>query len=367
MKKKYFLTAACLCLCAGLAFTSCEKDDDDPETSPITSITATVENGSSYDIDQVKGLFRYMESSYEVVSSSYTNGGFTLNLPGIVDAKNLEAVSDNFPLITEISDASAKCAILWIEGYKSDAYVGDFVYGKGTEVETMYLYCNTSVTVTGSLPYNHNDYHVSLKKGWNILYQATTLSTSDPGGLKWSFDEGNNDLEASPVTFITATVENGSSYDIDQVKGFFGSYEVVSGNYTNGGFTLNLPETVDAQYLHPMSDEEYLAPLEGPGMRISDANAQIAILQIDGYKSNVRVGNLMYIREPELSSETEGEFVYSDRDVTLTGSFTNRGGYEIIMIVSLKRGWNIRYYVQTPTETTYSTSDPGGLKWVFYE
>jgi hypothetical protein len=182
-----------------------------------------------------------------------------------------------------------------------------------------------------------------------------------------SCNKDDDGPEASPIESITATVENGSSYDLDQVKALIyyenGIDEVVSGKYTNGGFTLALPKTIDAKYLELIFEEKELKD----GMKVSDPNVKITLLdRIEGYKSGDRVGTFMYIKEPSASSETEGTVVYTDRDVVITGSVT-LSGYTEVMNISLKKGWNMMYYTETATEMTTSTSDPGGLKWVFYQ
>ncbi|MDR1155405.1 MAG: hypothetical protein LBL04_11915 [Bacteroidales bacterium] len=214
MKKKYFLNAACLCLCAGFAFTACNKDDDGPEASPIESITATVENGSSYDLDQVKASIDYAGGSYEVVSGSYTNGGFTLTLPKTVDARYLKPLFDEedlelFGSGIKVSDTNAKTAFLYIAGYKSNVPKGSFWYIKelsaSSEIEAEIVYVDRDVTVTGSGTFfgDKEVMNISLKKGWNMWYDTETTTgtttertsaTSDPGGLKWIFYKyGGND------------------------------------------------------------------------------------------------------------------------------------------------------------------------------
>ncbi len=202
--KKYFFSVACLCFCVGFVFTSCKKDDDGPETSSITSIIAKVEDGSSYSLDKVKGLFSIEGSMYEIVSGNYTNDGFTLYLPETIDVKYLRVFSD-IPKGVKMSDPNTKLGALSVLGYKSNIALGNFEYEKETQslhVEAEFIYADRDVTVTGSSIYEEGYkvvWNAALKKGWNIVYDIytateVTYTTSDPGGLKWYFYDGSEKL-----------------------------------------------------------------------------------------------------------------------------------------------------------------------------
>ncbi len=196
LMKKYFLNAACLCLCAGLAFTSCDKDDESPETNSINPIVATVVDGSSYDPDRVEG---YLGNSLNPLATApYSNGGFTLTLPETVDdeylQKQLVELADEFT----VSDTNAKTNYLQIYGYKSNNIMGEFRYmnpSTSMKIEAHYMYSDRDVSVTGSrLMYDDENlvYDLYLKAGWNIVYMipsstGITYSASDPGGFVWTF------------------------------------------------------------------------------------------------------------------------------------------------------------------------------------
>lgn len=208
--KKYFFSAVCLCLCAGFAFMGCKKDDDGPGTNSVSNLTAKVESGSTYNskIDIVKAL---MEDNYAAATGNYANGEFTLDLSGTVSSKYLDNIGEDLPKGVKVSDESVIGGFIdIIVGYKSGDRVGTFYYEKvssNSETWAIFLYVDKDVTITGSGSDKDGDYtdnytfNISLKKGWNMIYETysengkistDTYTTSDPGGLKWYFDDDSD-------------------------------------------------------------------------------------------------------------------------------------------------------------------------------
>lgn len=208
-----------LCLCAGVVLMSCNKDDDDdvPPANMVegNQITAVVENGSSYDqvVDVVKALIDFDEdydgSNYwwigqTVASGNYTNGGFTLNLPATVDDQYLYNATDYFEG-AKISDAGLKIGDIVFQGYKSGDPVDEFRYYYGNEntsIDGWYIYADRDATIKLSDTYTENSYtyndlySISVKQGWNLLYDIYTSSgntrtwevtSAVQSGLKWYY------------------------------------------------------------------------------------------------------------------------------------------------------------------------------------
>jgi hypothetical protein len=71
------------------------------------------------------------------------------------------------------------------------------------------------------------------------------------------------------------------------------------------------------------------------------------------------------------SKTCDAYYTYVDRNVTIKGSFTDELDDETyICNVSLVKGWNIVYEIESKKDDVYTytstTSNPGGLSWVFY-
>ena len=225
-------------ICAGMIFAGCNKKSNDPDGF----INAKVENGNSYDFDIVKAIMEYddghMTLAEVVAEGEYKNGGFSLNLPETINPMYLSLMYDDEPLPGQeitISDETVMGNGIFIEAYKSGVYMGDFNYVGVTFEETtlsisfsisqgFYLYVDKDLTMSGSeyvieeflgidIETNINA-DVALKKGWNIMYVTLSfsigvggasgtglVSTKNPGGLKWYFeDDYLNDLDLGGTT-----------------------------------------------------------------------------------------------------------------------------------------------------------------------
>jgi hypothetical protein len=197
----------------------------------------------------------------------------------------------------------------------------------------------------------------------------------------------------SSISVINAKVEDGEkynskisvvkmtgNYDFDTTYGFdAGFYSdqnadpktivLATGTYSNGGFTINLPATVDEKYLSPIVWVEE-GWHEGGNVKCSDSNAKcvwvINILGFSKQDSDREVVVFYYeINSCDFDSDTnaEGHFVYVDRNVTITGS--GDGGDKYYYNVSLKKGWNIYYgnYGRQDDRMKVTNNVPSGLKW----
>ena len=173
-------------------------------------------------------------------------------------------------------------------------------------------------------------------------------------------DDMDNQKPDSFNGTITAKVENGASYDnqISAVWALFDSStstgqltgrSLASGEYSNGGFTFNMPE-IPAQFL--MNVQTFFAAVLNVSgeLEISNPDARMHYADFWGIDdSNNYVDYFTYTNTG--SKRTTCLFVYADSDVTV------KGGTNInVMIV---QGWNRIY---RSSEKVVSKA-PGGMKW----
>jgi hypothetical protein len=173
------------------------------------------------------------------------------------------------------------------------------------------------------------------------------------------------EIEGGTGETLTATVENGSNYDekIDNVKVLIGDHEVAIGIYSNGGFILELPGDVNAQYLknvEAMFDNNDIPD----GITVSKSGVKTGMAGIFAYKSDKQTGAFYHSGSNWLSF-----LVYAAEDVSITGSYTDEDGCSQKFNDQLKKGWNI-VYSQSYVENNgcfyeEATEPPSGAKWYF--
>ncbi|MDR1680341.1 MAG: hypothetical protein LBS12_00955 [Prevotellaceae bacterium] len=193
-------------------------------------------------------------------------------------------------------------------------------------------------------------------------------------------DDDDDDQGGGIDNTITATVENGSSLNgkIDLVEvvvyrenGI--SHAVASAPYSNGGFTLTLPETVGDMYLDAFED----MPVT---MTVSDYNVKTSQADIRASKAGVKTG-WFYHGTPEWA----GILIYSTGDVSVTGTSTDTYTYDANedgvnetyteiwkYDVQLKKGWNMMYIKEiekgnNTIECENNSIVPSGAKWYYEE
>lgn len=239
-----------------LLVTGCSKDKDSEPGSSTGSIKASGELSATIDgvtdntVDSVDFWFEtnstYNYNDLIIGKTKVTNGVFSIKLDTIatkylykIKDAGLVGIDDTTSL--KISYAGTTAYIsdgegAWIEAYKSKTQVGSLVRTnctlsqyeadqadqtfKGLAVAS-YIYCNTSVTIIGTLKHTDTDnsytynYNVSLNKGWNeVVVQITAVNkpnltisitaNAEPSGMKWLFvpdDEENS--KAMRVAKIT--------------------------------------------------------------------------------------------------------------------------------------------------------------------
>jgi hypothetical protein len=192
------------------------------------------------------------------------------------------------------------------------------------------------------------------------LLAAATFFACDKDEKK----EDNSGLSAIPAGLFTVKVENDSIYNnqIDTVKLIIGSdYYVSVAKYTDGGFSINLPENVADSCLEAIEEV-------GAGVTVSDPKVKIRRAKLIAYKSGADGGDFYHGTGGESDDEWVGSLIYANGDVTITGTLAKEKKKEVYSI-KLKTGWNIQYKKETEAgdseEEVYTTQAPADAKWYF--
>jgi hypothetical protein len=213
---------------------------------------------------------------------------------------------------------------------------------------------------------------------WRLTYNPETellrLDGYSSSGGKAYFRALVIDAESAFDGVLTAQVVNGDELDsliselrVEIYMGMNSDYKdtyaslLLSGEYTDGGFTVTLPETPDAQYLRNIVDVFYYHSM------ISDINANyLGFRRINGYDSSgSRVAQFKLHELLDNSAEHHVTFCYVDRDVSVNGHAEGSG-----WSLNLKKGWNKAYITMSEAGSTRETTAPPdfdafNVKWQF--
>ena len=212
----------------------------------------------------------------------------------------------------------------------------------------------------------------------NLIIAALIISAAFVSCNKDDDDGGNT------ATSITAKIDNASEFsDVKKVKimaeyyenNTWKEYALAEADFKDGGFTINLPATVDAKYLEPYDEEEM--PQE---INVSNTNAKtLWIWSVKGFNSADEQIARFWCGKEDSNSDTSMNWLYTDSDVNISGTNTSTEEeddvvYEFTVIYSLvlKKGWNVVYdtYSQTKQGNKYiekyeaKSSAVSGLKWI---
>jgi hypothetical protein len=192
-----------------------------------------------------------------------------------------------------------------------------------------------------------------------IQYEGKN-GTGDNDGTSGDNLPNGISISADGKLTITARVENGATYNINEVKAGFwldkNTYAVLaSGTYANGGFTLTLPTDVN-KYLEPFEEKK--------GLTITPADVNTVTIGIDAYNNKSDVGDIAY---QNADGSAQAIFLYADKAATMKGTVE-----DITFNLTLKQGWNIIYETVTCTSeynctAMESNTAQSGLKWVYGE
>lgn len=212
------------------------------------------------------------------------------------------------------------------------------------------------------------------------LYKSQYGDTPYNGGDE---DGNNNEGSNPPGTSIstdgkftiTAQVENGNTQNIDVVKAEVGGTTLASGAYVNGGFTLTLPSDVSSSHLATFG--------WGKDVTVTPANVKVAVVSFNAYKGNVISKYITYGRTDYVAQVfAKAVFMYADKAASIKGTtYTNpddfwgqsasikgvSNGQSTTANLTLKKGWNTVYEIETSDGYPYSNTAPSGLKWVANE
>ena len=152
----------------------------------------------------------------------------------------------------------------------------------------------------------------------------------------------DNEITGKDTASLIIEIQNTSNCsDVVKIKAILLGYsevELASSPLRNGGFKLTLPQTVDDKYLY---EREWFAELT-----VSDPKAKIAFIQICGYSTAGAIVGYFDLIGGGTQTYSWGEYVYADRDFTVTGECIHYFENEVRTYnynYSFKKGWNIRY------------------------
>jgi len=125
-----------------------------------------------------------------------------------------------------------------------------------------------------------------------------------------------------------------------------------NGMLCNKRLQINLPDTLPPNVL-------YRILMKHTKVSRSDIDAHFAFARMEGYD---KAGNLIgQFKFHNAEKHIEGRLIYADRDVTLNGTDNSND----IWCASLKKGWNVIFFMPTNDGWHMNTEDPGGMKWCF--
>ena len=418
--REFFFRKICFGLLAAvIIFTGCNKDDngknkEEGGNEGLKIFEISIENGKEYNskIDMVKLISYNAFDEYVVLASAdYNDGNFILNLPATIEGGFWVGFGGNISETVTVSDPNALIAIeIAIVGFKGDNRVCWFYYEN--EDESAYgfpVYVNSDLSINGTLKetydrdityieeYNYN-FSINAKRGWNMWYtiendeiiimQTTAgikeiynseMTTTDPGGLKWNVefrDYYYRDVTAGEELKINAQVENGNTYNnyIRRVRADGYYYPLAVGTYSNGSFSLTIPNTISYDNLGWIGNYFNNHYCYESDINISNNNVRIMSFdRIRGYSSirgtwdwNDYVGDFIF-GKTESNSVINTMYMFVDNDVNVTGTcLSYYNDYRTEYLLNLKAGWNTVYLtVNSSGNRIISTTSVSGLKWYF--
>ena len=170
-------------------------------------------------------------------------------------------------------------------------------------------------------------------------------------------------------TITAEDVENAGDYDIRFVWAVINPEEdsehsldfderIAEGTYSNDGFSIQLPSSVNKGHLKDIRDffEDYLN-VSGSKLKYSDPDAQIVDIDFIALNQakNGWFGFFANIDDGDDDDRIWCLYVYVDSDVDVTGGPT----------VSFSRGWNRLYY--SSGKNLVTTKEPKGMTWYLFE
>lgn len=369
--KKLFLTLAV----AALAFTACNNND--PIPIPVTPpenlpVTVSAVSNAPGNLSRVDAVVENGATDIVIASQPYS-GTFTLTLPGVpTEAQLLGLRTFVPPSGVNTSDVSAKYLPVEFRGYNATSTDLGLLTNEVTEAtgfsEILYWYLDRDVVISGTNPPGTSgittNYNLTLKKGWNRILRQTnattnTVSYSSPVSSptsSWVF------TSPTPVDLVvTATSATGDSpADVNQViatpQGAATPVIATATTYTPGAstFTMTLPAVpTDLSALEPFYEGSGDVPA---GLYVSNIAAEFFIAEFRGNDDASELNGFFVNRSVVGAITTEIIYIYVDRDVTITGRYTD--GPAITYNVRFHQGWNKMLKVTNTTLNTETFTSP---------
>ena len=177
-------------------------------------------------------------------------------------------------------------------------------------------------------------------------------------------------IEATDVQFSTDDIATAyaSVYGKDDEK------VLVSTEYQDNSFKLELPRAVDDKYLHLFLDYRVTFDLfeDFDENWVSDKNAEIAFVSVSAWDEDQNfIGNFYHVSGDYFDHSFAREyFIYADRNFTVKGEKIDKWGTLFKYDCSFSKGWNLLYiYSESEIVTTYcllTTEKPLGGSWDWF-
>jgi len=230
-----------------------------------------------------------------------------------------------------------------------------------------------NVMLEGDICYTVNEHDAYVASDFNEYYNdngraAGTYTRPNAYSQDWTRGSGQS---AAFDGMIRAQVENGSAlnsrvsevradiYIDDGEPGDGITVTLSTGSYSNGGFSISLPQSLDKELLRNIMS---IPEMNMASVNVSDRAANFYNLgSIMGYDSDgIRVGLFFN----EIDDDNRILSWYVDRDLSINGSFDEHQRYDLV----LKKGWNTVYSLwdqAAPTMLTTTKPANNDGQWVF--
>ena len=178
-----------------------------------------------------------------------------------------------------------------------------------------------------------------------VMFTACENDNDNNGNI--SAINAENVINAdNSIAIVKASIERD-----DYARGKI-DYEAASAEYKNGGFKLNLSDTVPDKCL-----EKVL--WHSSAIEVSDNNAKINFLTIRAYNKERRVIGDFMLRIEGKKDIYHASYIYADRNFTVNGNDTLDN---LAFDCTFEKGWNILY----STKGKVTTQKPSKVKLNWY-
>jgi len=387
---RHFLTLAIAVLVLMTAFISCSKDKggggsggsggEEPD-SPFAGIWLKdgILGGISIEMDGTTWVVKFGKETY-------CNGEYGYGYKGNTAVLEITDAGKSNAEVGDVGAAKMTDDIMTVSGFSDGVLNGTFVKKTGSDVlkgikfeedEITLIEGATRVLELVAIPFGadlppcnftSDDPNIATV---NKITGEVTAKAKGLAVITATTDDGNFTANCFVTVIagglvIDATVVNGNNYNgiIDDVKMWnYTDYVYASCKYANGGFKLNLPETVAEYSLRGIYDALQLYYFDGT---ISDPEAKMTNTQIRAFDKNANYIGEFWCGDSYYSDNLMA-YVYVDRDVIIQGNAYYYDYYQYDC--AFTKGWNIMYGGWNGGYYRYTTQKPSGAdyKWYYYD